>query len=367
MKKITFTIACIILITAISGLCQARVTGECSNCHTMHNSQGGTDIGVQIGYAPTSVAKASLLRANGCLGCHATTGDGWTGVGGAPIVYNTGGPTYGDFQPDGKRVGLAAGNFYWTTEGSGERGHSGISGIPYADDISIPSNQRTECGTKECHTALSDKGCESCHLPAHHKHGTTTTIVDEEDGYYRFLGPIRESQGGSDQHLWGVRGYEDPDWQKTSASSDHNEYSGEAETTGYHSISRHCGCHYNYPTTWGTCRNFSVGSRAYHKATQVLPDPGAVGAKYKGYVGYNEHPSGPWDYDPKLPIARTNITGSWLVNKVYHSTTDALMCLTCHRAHASPYNKMLRWDNTLDLAKPGAYYGCMGCHNPDPL
>ncbi|MDP3013471.1 MAG: cytochrome c3 family protein [Candidatus Subteraquimicrobiales bacterium] len=361
------------LLLALSSLLyafslEARVTGECSNCHTMHNSQGGSDM--QTGYASTSGAKASLLRANSCLGCHATTGSGSTGVGGAPIVYNTSQPTYGDSQPDGKRVGLAAGNFYWTTEASAggqSRGHS-LGVIPYLDDASTPSTpltyQRGSCGTN-CHGQLSNKGCKSCHLPAHHKGDSSGGWADKDNGYYRFLGPLTSA---SADHKWGVRGYEDPDWQKTSGSSDHNEYSGEGKAAPYFSISHFCvGCHYK---VWdGKCKHFVAdpSTSTKHQATLVLPDPGVVGAKYKGYVGYGEHPSGPWDYDPKLPIARTNIsTGSWPYNRVNHSSTDALMCLTCHRAHASPYNKMLRWDNTVVLADQGTYYGCLGCHSPDP-
>lgn len=351
---------------------EARVTGNCSNCHTMHNSQGGSNM--QIGYNPTSGAKANLLRANGCIGCHATTDSGSTGVGGAPIVYNTTGVNYGDSQPDGKHIGLAAGNFFWTTETSASgqsRGHS-IAGISN-DDTSTPSNQRTACGTKECHTALSDKGCESCHLPAHHKYGNSTPgIADSEDGYYRFLGPLTSA---SSDHKWGVRGYEDPDWQEGTGSSNHNEYSGEDQQAGggYQSISKHCGCH--YPTWPGTCQNFPVHWTTlpfppypvvpdkYHQAAKVLPPPGST------WTGYNPGGVGvpPSPYSPLLPIARKNITSYTSPSAtVTHNSNDTLTCLTCHRAHASPYDKMLRWDNSAAWdALPNA--SCKGCHSADPI
>ncbi|MDP3029856.1 MAG: cytochrome c3 family protein [Deltaproteobacteria bacterium] len=370
MKKITFTIACIILITAISGLCHARVTGECSNCHTMHNSQGGTDIGVQTGYASTSGAKASLLRANGCLGCHATTGSGWTGVGGAPIVYNTTGVTYGDSQPDGYKVGLAGGNFYYLSAGgstgtppgtlpitSQSRGHS-LSGIPYVDDTTTPEWNRGSC-TLGCHQdGLKTQGCKACHVPAHHKGASSGGWADAGAGYYRFLGPIPEPLG-SDQHEWGVRGYEDPDWQAETSSSNHNEYSGEAPTTGYHSISRHCiGCHDggSYPDE---CPVFEAATEVWHTATMVLP---TTYTKWDGYRGYAGVPPSP--YSPLLPIARKNITSYTSPSAaVTHGGNDTLMCLTCHRAHASPYNKMLRWDNSLAWGELPSE-SCKGCHKP---
>jgi len=43
-----------------------------------------------------------------------------------------------------------------------------------------------------------------------------------------------------------------------------------------------------------------------------------------------------------------------------------VMCLTCHRAHASPYEDMLRWDYTAMIAgsaDSGDYNtGCFACH-----
>ena len=374
MKRLIFSIAFIVLIAALSGLSRARVTGECSNCHTMHNSQGGTNM--QIGYDPATDAQASLLRANGCLGCHATSlGGTWQGVGGAPIVYNTSVPTYGD-----GNVGLAAGNFYYTKTASGadnttSRGHS-LTCVGFADNADTPTGQRTSCATNDCHqtgtstTGLQGHGCEACHLPAHHKGDTSGGWADADDGYYRFLGPIRAADGGSDDHVRGVRGYEDDDWQKTCDSSDHNEYSGEDKNGGYFSISHFCaGCH-STSSDPSECKNFCVSSppEKFHAANLELPDPEV--SSYDGYVGYNgPPPGGPWDYEPMLPIARSDIAtgGPYPYNKVSHSSTDHLMCLTCHRAHASPYDNMLRWDNMLVLGDQESYYGCIGCHNPDPI
>ncbi|NOZ26181.1 MAG: cytochrome c3 family protein, partial [Nitrospirae bacterium] len=41
--------------------------------------------------------------------------------------------------------------------------------------------------------------------------------------------------------------------------------------------------------------------------------------------------------------------------------TDRVICLSCHRAHGSPYFKMLRWDyRSTTLAT--ALSGCNACH-----
>ena len=50
-----------LLITASS---HAKVTGECSNCHTMHNSQNGTNV-------DPNGPNETLLIVTDCLGCHA--------------------------------------------------------------------------------------------------------------------------------------------------------------------------------------------------------------------------------------------------------------------------------------------------------
>jgi hypothetical protein len=41
--------------------------------------------------------------------------------------------------------------------------------------------------------------------------------------------------------------------------------------------------------------------------------------------------------------------------------TDIIMCLSCHRAHGSPYFKMLRWDYK-GWPAGGGTNGCNVCH-----
>ena len=75
------------------------ITGECSNCHTMHNSQNGQQM------ADRADPYAYLLRAS-CVGCHiGPTGE--KNDFGAPIVYHTTAPT----GQGGGRT-LAGGDFY---------------------------------------------------------------------------------------------------------------------------------------------------------------------------------------------------------------------------------------------------------------
>lgn len=317
-----------------------------------------------------------LLKSD-CIGCHTAIGNGSTGaVPGAPIVYNTIKPNYGNSH-DGYNVGLAGGNFYYLSSGgvnpgtisSQRRGHS-IPGIPHSDVTGWPdlgSGEPSSCSKNgNCHQYIAREdntwGCKSCHLPAHHKHGP---IVDSEDGYYRFLGPLP----ASGEHYWGVTGYEDSDWEKD--SSGHNEYSGE-EKTGYFSINRFCnGCHVaivdlseygGYHYRWSTA--CLILTTSYPHSLDSLPFPNPSGPDDK-WDGYGSSP-GPDSYNRFFPIARKDITGAYPSDTIVYNTNNVLSCLTCHRAHASPYNHMLRWDGTKAWADMANEEGCKFCHKTDP-
>ena len=122
-------IVCCFMLIALNTLLftlplDARVAGNCSNCHTMHNSQGGQP--VARGDAPwgdtggSTDVRPSLLIAS-CLGCHSltTAGESTKAIGGSiiPIVFNITEPTYG-------AKGLAAGNFFFVSTTVDNTGHN---------------------------------------------------------------------------------------------------------------------------------------------------------------------------------------------------------------------------------------------------
>lgn len=346
------------LILLIPCNSSARVTGVCSNCHTMHNSQDGGSM--QTGYNPGSEPRASLVRANGCIGCHgAADGATWQGVGGAPIVYNASEPTYG-------QKGLAAGNFYYVQQDQ-TKGHNvknTFTGV--GDDTNITGTPGTDgggCGA--CHTPEAtsmfipdpggdgdpnvESGCEWCHDPKHHA-DDSGPVVGESGGYYRFLSftakhPYTFQQGvGFD----GCEGIEDDDWEKTVSSTDHNEYSG-APASGYsHSISKFCFCcHVKFH---GTANTQSGSEWIRHPSDHVLPTTG----EYSAYTTYS----------PEAPIARdpTVLAGMAGPSGTVTPGSDQVSCLSCHRAHASPEPDMLRWEYSTMNAGGGGSGGCFTCH-----
>ena len=113
-------ISCLVLFNDPS-VSWAKVTGNCSNCHTMHASQNGTvdDAKNPINYGEDSSLPNPALTKADCIGCHSNTEDsdtikyiggtkqqyesGVPGISRIPIVYNTVEPA----KP------LAGGNFYY--------------------------------------------------------------------------------------------------------------------------------------------------------------------------------------------------------------------------------------------------------------
>ena len=84
MRIISGAIIFLLVTGAPLSITQGKVTGECVNCHTMHNSQNGADL--QATPQPT-------LLTDTCVGCHSSaTGDTIATLGNTniPIVWNTG-------------------------------------------------------------------------------------------------------------------------------------------------------------------------------------------------------------------------------------------------------------------------------------
>ena len=112
------------ILICIPSLLEAKVTGVCSNCHTMHNSQNGSAVAYdfnETSFTKTDTPKDCLLIYS-CLGCHsATTAATWQdAITKAPIVFNTSAPTYGV-------NGLAGGNFYYVSGTVDDTGHNVLS------------------------------------------------------------------------------------------------------------------------------------------------------------------------------------------------------------------------------------------------
>ena len=366
VKRLLFGIIFTLLVAAITDTSQARVKGQCSNCHTMHYSQHG---GQLADWGAGGPYKA--LTVNTCLGCHTNTDDGdliieigsGAGKSEVPIVYNVVGPE--------NDTGLAGGNFYWVAQTNGDaKGHN-VFGISEADGAlaHAPGGTTRGCAIG-CHKTLAEtqdvipdlgSGCEGCHLSvAHHaddgdyaggaKHVSSAP-------WYRFLSAHPTFVGSL-----GVEGIEHEKWNYGATSSLHNEYLGKPDvymkfTADFYSLGNTvtafcCGCHGVFHI-----ENEKANGSGYwhrHPSDHVIPNSGEYASAF-GASG------GTGTYDPDVPVARPDLSSGTPSDKVtLGAGGDIVMCLSCHRAHGSKYYKMMRWD--YKGSPGGGEGGCSTCH-----
>ncbi|MFH1673464.1 MAG: cytochrome c3 family protein [Pseudomonadota bacterium] len=341
----------------ISHAVHAKVTGSCANCHTMHNSQNGSEVVTD---------PQPALTVNNCVGCHSSNLSSTTytlGDSTVPVVNALSEPVAENY--------LAGGNFYWVAQGEDSKGHNVFLGEG-DDDLAEAPGAEITCGSTSCHNDLSNKwtgdsglhdkyGCQGCHLNvAHHADdgdGDYNLVNSANQGWYRFLSGHNNGAGN------GVIGLEDSDWQATNSPSDHNEYlgkttvedggwgfnSGFPEPGAYTTTAFCTGCHGIFHSD----QKDGASSWIRHPADAVLPTD-AQYSNYNNGAGYN----------PIAPVARDDLTGYTAPNSVVTAGSDMVMCLSCHRPHGSPYDDILRWDYSgMNAGGGGADgTGCFVCH-----
>ncbi len=346
---------------ALAGNAEAKVSGVCSDCHTMHNSQGGATDPMNDATPDGALCKGD------CVGCHsdATATQTKGASNNIPVVYTTAGAPANY---------LAGGNFYWTMTSS-PKGHNvkSIAGMPVdlatppgwraniapAGGTAVPDSwgagQLTCAGTYGCHGDHA-AGLDDYKAVTGGHHGDDSTM----DG---------STMAKSYRFLLGITGKEDPDWEKTTGANNHNIYKGVARNddadgaTVTSTISYLCAeCHSNFHggadllaanDTWNTAETASPWLRHpsdfdLNKARQV-----AGGDDYDGYT-----------YSVDVPVATTNPATATDATLTGAAAGQAIvMCLSCHRAHGSQYNDILRWDySTMNAGGGASTAGCFYCH-----
>ena len=351
----------LVSVGLVYGLAYAAVTGECVNCHTMHNSQGGT--GMELATFETGPFEA-LLRGS-CLGCHTGINDGTNTT---PYVFSTTEPTYGTDGTTGNT--LAGGNFYWA-DTDATTGHN-VPGLGSTESLTAPpgydggradaqgnipgggtwSGSVTCAGANGCHgTHVSGQDDMAGVRGAHHTNvGGSLTTADSVANSYRFL--------------IGIHGYEDSDWEYQPTASAHNQYKGVARTgnvSDTSTISWLCGeCHGEFHTYATDVGSSSPWLR--HPTDLSLND--VTGTEYESYNNATDPTSAP--YSVAAPVASTDVSAVLStvdVSKGAGTDNAIVTCISCHRAHGTPYSDLLRWDYSAIVAGGGGgNIGCFICH-----
>lgn len=382
IKQFILCSGALLLLAFLPFSLHAAVTGECSNCHTMHNSQDGQPMADFNGETGPNEA----LTRGSCVGCHAQ-GPGKIALSGTsqiPQVY------HGDATGD-----LAAGNFGYIdgTQGSGaadSKGHNVIDlfGVNSDGALDAPPGWHSSTGLTD--STLTCAGHYGCH---------GTRVINGESGIPALKGAHHKNEDGqlavasetynSYRFLRGVKGYESQPvsasdrWQNLSPTV-HNEYYGTTSpTTGNFqscanchpnisdvvapqgTISGFCGtCHgqFHFIGVAGAPNTLAQGqgiggdivSPFIRHPTDILINTKGAGSEY---ANYNLDKS----YNINAPVGRTAVPAS--ASGVVVPESDVVTCLSCHMAHASDYPDMLRWDYTTIVAGGGQNNtGCFICH-----
>ncbi len=341
------------------------VSGSCTGCHTMHNSQGGNPVGVLGASGPYN-----NLVINGCIGCHTGTNTqgsaNLTTSSDAPYVLDTVVPTAVNT--------LAGGNFYWVADAYGNtdsKGHN-VVGISGQDAIGLdPPGWSTNAafqfnGARAAGVAwvsqLTCDGVNGCHgdvtngiSGSHHNNINGGSMLATTSG--------NQGQGNHFRFLQGIKGYENVDFEYDAitvpGTTGHNKYKGEIRVTdavtAHDTMTYFCSsCHGEFHANngGGGAGLSSGGSMASpwvrHPVDIKLP----ASAPYTGYA----------DYDVTVPMAYADTTTAPAANDIQAS--GIITCLTCHVAHGSTYADLLRWDYSSYVVNDGVNTGegCFKCH-----
>ncbi len=330
----------------------------------MHNSQDNLPMNYSSSGGIGSPIPNNILLRRTCIACHTGTNTGAT----VSPDYK---PPYVDdvssvpiYSPDGSGGNtLAGGNFYWVRTISDRDGHN-VNGIAAADVLlgntppggSALSAQLECAGVNGCHGVRTVSPPIMAMYGSHHNDDSNiwkdgTTLAKS----YRFLN--------------GIQGFGDTMYEYQPTTSRHNKYFGvdrayETDSTAG-TISSLCAkCHGDFHD--GSSGNAGAGILS---GTTTMQSPWirhptdydmANAISSTEYTFYNGGSGSNNPYSLIAPLATSQKTTD-VQTTVYTVNDDAIvMCISCHRAHGSPYASLLRWNYR---AWPGGgYSGCAICH-----
>ncbi len=336
---------CILFSLLFAEESRAKVTGDCEVCHGKYK---GMMEPPEKG-KPRQLALRNVL----CVNCHTNSdGDTLKIFGGAtvPVVFNQIAPS----KP------LAGGNFYYTILNLGERkGHNvdNIAALDKKNEGFPPGYDRKEdpsiigynpkkplacAGSNGCHGDRNIEDPFASVMGAHHAEDNPvdgSTVAKS----YRYLKMT--------DRIKGVIGIEDPLWEHNRSSKQHNEYSPEMNDLCKN-------CHGDYH-----------GNEKVGKESPWLRHPTGIVLPKKGeYLRYNPLVMPPPDrpeirvYNPDAPVARSTFAEPQDLGETVKPGNDVVICLSCHVAHAGPYDASLRWDYDNVFAGEDDGKACMICH-----
>jgi hypothetical protein len=285
----------------------------CGGCHTMHNSQNGAPVDTTGG----GIGHEYLLKygnaSDTCLNCHASYGQFYGGAGQGP-----------------------GGDFYWLTKTYSYSAHGStttLKGESHGHNIISPTKglvQDATLATAPGGTFMSARlGCTSCHDPHGNTsfrllYGNTQGPIYTGDTRFNFAyaAPLAKGNGRS---TYIGSGGEETNVQHTIYKSGMSDWCAN--------------CHPNFHS--------DLTSHFVHPEEAM---GSGIAGNYNAYVS-SDNPTGGTDpntsYWGLVPFEAVNVNLTTANPKSYTAGptgVDEVMCLTCHRAHASAFPDAGRWD-----------------------
>jgi hypothetical protein len=324
----------IILLLPLQSQAKIKDGIACSTCHTMHNSQDNVTL--------TGSFAEGLLKSS-CIGCHLGDNPDLSGRM-TPFVISDDAPEYSLTGTESGAETLAGGTFYWSYNGDENKGHNVWPGAeptstnpPGGDAM---ATQLTCAGNTGCHGDLAETNQYTAMRKSHHADDSTN------DG---------STIGKSYRFLDSITGLEDPDWELPDATpplseTKHNQYKGSTDWDNNESNTITSFCAHCHGYFHGDGDIDTDGSSPWLRHPTDIPLP--LDGEFASYTTYN----------PVVPVASTS-TSSVISDTTNVTLNDRIVtCISCHRAHGSPWDNNLRW-NYLDWPGTGGYDGCGICHS----
>lgn len=410
----------------------------CTDCHTLHNSEGGAAVGA-AGYATASPYRELLKRGDWtdmCLSCH-KQGNNTAATADLPGVSNGVDPVtgvdYGNWTApivmtldgvDPAGIAMPAGDFYYSNLDP-KRGHNPAytKGAVGGAATSLKMTSDPVLGSTPPGGAINDGewSCHSCH-GMHARFSGSYSAWRQLKRKVNNICIDKTDDGNVVDHILGDCGtgvVQDPNYEPIKSNSRGDIFGG-VNNTNYVAVrgdlnpleganlfadesdsnknvyrggfSSFCStCHGAFHGGNGETRatnntNTRVAGTWVKHPTNVAMNE--AGSKY-GITTYtavitnaqNNNPN-PVGYDWKYPLVQPDADFTVLSsaasagNAATAIGSDRIMCLTCHKAHASSYENMTRWDaNNHSFIANGATdftgetssgdnpaYGCGKCH-----
>ena len=324
MKNVFFAVMVAVLAIGMAyGTADAAVSGQCANCHTMHNSQNG---------AAVTTGSTSVLLKGGCIACHAAGTSSLTTL--RVDETNPGTQAGGSFKQTGSTGSSRHDVATLTTDGT-------LTVVPGKTGAPIQLNvgELTCAGVKGCHGKHdATNGADELGSIKGAHHDKTGTVLG-----FRMLWYGTDAATATQ-----IAGKGSADFEKASAGAgNHNVYAADNGTTRV-GISSFCAnCHGAFHGTGNT----NPSSPFQRHPTDNLLSAASGWTMASVTVDYVNNP---FSFESVSGMATT---------AAYTTTNAKVSCISCHRAHGTQYADLLRFDYSAQSAGGGGTTGCLGCHH----